>query len=324
VVAGDDSLIEAVLSAAGRSTLAWSATRVGTETSTNRTYAVSVEGQTFIARCYRWPYGGVDELNRPRKEAWLSRMLAAAGVPVAEVVATVDDEAGHAAALMTYVECDLLGDLAAPRAPDLDGAWEHAGAALRRAHDLDGPPGGAGVIVGDRVRPFDEGNWGAWQAANLRDHSDRLARRHGETIPLHALHELADAAEEALSSAPIRLLHNDPHAWNVVVARHRGGWRCAAWLDWEFAWVGDPTWDLARLDVFRMADIGATPDAFYLGYGSRPMSPAYELYVLSINLWMVNQSDDGDDTLPVTYAAARDYVKDLNVHIGRLHRLLER
>jgi aminoglycoside phosphotransferase (APT) family kinase protein len=223
---------------------------------------------------------------------------------------------------MGYVEGDLLGDLAAAGVRDLEAAWADAGQALRRAHDLAGPAGGAGLIVGDRLDPFPEGSWGRWHAANLAQHASRLAARHGSTIPVGRIRQIAEAAVAALNDRPLRLIHNDPHPWNVLAVQDHGRWTCAAWLDWEFAWVGDPVWDLARLDVFRITDIGPTPDAFFDGYGSAPESPAYEFYVLAINLWMVNQADDGGTALPPTYAAARKYVRDLPRHLIHIETML--
>ncbi|HEY7104844.1 MAG TPA: aminoglycoside phosphotransferase family protein [Acidimicrobiia bacterium] len=322
VDAHDRSLLAGLVASSGQHG-GWSAVRVSGRTSTNHTYVLHVGGRRFVARCYRWPYEGDDRLERPRKEAWLSQSLAAAGVPVPEIVATVDarDNSGGAV-LMRYVEGDLLGELAAARVSGLETAWADAGRALRRAHALPGPPGGAGQIVGDRLEPFREGSWGEWQAANLTQHAARLAARHGSAIPVGDLRRVAEAAVDLLDERPLRLIHNDPHPWNVLAVEARGRWKCAAWLDWEFAWVGDPLWDLARLDVFRVTDIGPTPDAFFEGYGSAPEPPAYEFYVLAINLWMVNQSDDGSTALPATFAAARTYVRDLARHLVRIETML--
>jgi aminoglycoside phosphotransferase (APT) family kinase protein len=52
-----------------------------------------------------------------------------------------------------------------------------------------------------------------------------------------------------LDSRPVRLLHNDSHPWNILVDSVCGDWRVTGWLDWEFAWSGDPAWDIARLDI---------------------------------------------------------------------------
>jgi aminoglycoside phosphotransferase (APT) family kinase protein len=52
-----------------------------------------------------------------------------------------------------------------------------------------------------------------------------------------------------LDSRPVRLLHNDSHPWNILVDSVSGDWRVTGWLDWEFAWSGDPAWDIARLDI---------------------------------------------------------------------------
>jgi hypothetical protein len=82
------------------------------------------------------------------------------------------------------------------------------------------------------------------------------------------------------------------------------GWECSGWLDWEYAWVGDPDWDLVRMDLFRTKPIGPTPSAFYEGYGAVPADLPRQVYALHIHLWMANDFLNGGSILPPTYEAA--------------------
>ena len=76
--------------------------------------------------------------------------------------------------------------------------------------------------------------------------------------------------------------------------------------------MGDPNWDLVRMDLFRRKPIGGTPDAFWEGYGRYPAEPERSVYELHIYLWMANQYLNGDRHFPPTYAAALAYVDRLD------------
>lgn len=119
------------------------------------------------------------------------------------------------------------------------------------------------------------------------------------------------------------LLHNDPHPWNVLVEETDHGWECSGWLDWEHAWVGDPVWDLVRMDLFRRKPIGPTPQAFWDGYGSPPSEPRRSFYELQINLWMANQYLDGSRALLPTYRTAIRYVETLDDQLPRLEKIVD-
>ncbi|HZD22717.1 MAG TPA: hypothetical protein VE569_04860 [Acidimicrobiia bacterium] len=93
-------------------------------------------------------------------------------------------------------------------------------------------------------------------------------------------------------------------------------------LDWEHAWVGDPTWDLVRMDLFRLKPKGPTPNAYWQGYGRHPTEPQASFYELQINLWMANQYLDGSQALLPTYELALTYVEDLDRQLSDLETRL--
>jgi aminoglycoside phosphotransferase (APT) family kinase protein len=136
-------------------------------------------------------------------------------------------------------------------------------------------------------------------------------------VDLTEIRGVLTKAQSLLDLQPVRLIHNDPHPWNVLV---RNG-RCVSWLDWEFAWAADPTWDLVRNALFRVTDIGSTPREFYEGYGRESDPTLFAIYELAVNLWMANEARYSD-RIPVTYRAAERYVTDLPERLARLHSLV--
>ncbi len=284
----------------------------------NATYMIRFPSDDrYIVRLYRWPFDGSDELDRPTKEAWLADVLQHHGIPAARVLARVETPAGTTVVL-TYLPGVPLGDL-----PEMyDDAWFSVGHALARVHGMQVSDGRAGVISGRRVRPFPEGSWGCWQLANAVAHCDRIVSRDEYQLDAGRVRAIFQKAVPLLDSRPVRLLHNDPHPWNVIVEQGNSGWTCTGWLDWEFAWAGDPAWDLARLDIFRSIDIGPTPASFYSGYGSGPAPVVSELYELAILLWMSNEAATGDQQLLPTYQRAHHYLQQAPVVLTHLEDLL--
>jgi hypothetical protein len=188
---------------------------------------------------------------------------------------------------------------------------------LGRAHAVAYPRGSFGIIVGDHIQPFaahfaweeETPSWGHSQIHMLLDHFQRLRAHRPDLARVEEdLRGILAEALPYLNRTPPALLHNDAHPWNVLVQADEDEWRCVAWLDWEYAWVGDPNWDLVRMDLFRRKPIGATPDAFWEGYGRSPAEPERSVYTLGIYLWMADQYLTGDRHLLPTYQAAMAYV----------------
>jgi aminoglycoside phosphotransferase (APT) family kinase protein len=288
------------------------------------------DGARFVLRQYQWPWQDRD-LHRPEKEQYIHPLLHQAGVPVPAILAHIE-LAGQSAVLMEYRRGSHLGDIA-PTLPDEARiqAWRSCGQMLRRAHTISYPEGTYGVIVGNHVETFAEHgswedsapSWGHSQIHMILDHFRRLSQH----IPAltgvdEELRRILAEALPLLNRTSPTLLHNDAHPWNVLVNLEGGQWRCSAWLDWEYAWVGDPNWDLVRMDLFRRKPIGATPHAFWEGYGRYPAEPERSVYQMQINLWMANQYLDGDRHLPPTYEAAMAYVDRFDEAVAGIQSLL--
>ena len=293
---------------------------------TNRTSLVKLRDDTrYILREYEWPYDTDDDLQRVEKELYLHDLLLNHGVPVPAIVAHHDDESGRAV-LMEFKPGQLLGNIVENLT---DGqraqAWRTVGAALRNVHSIQLPDHCAGLIVGKRIKPFEEGSWGDFHCHQAMRHAESLLKRDPQLrFDLASMKRVLKQAVPLLNERPLVLLHNDPHPWNVLVHEEAGQWRCSAWLDWEYAWSGDPIWDLARLKIFRLKPIGPTPPAFYEGYGNEPKDPEWLIYELSIYLWMADQYLEGEVDevrvlMPTYEAAMRDLerIDDVVDRIGR-------
>lgn len=81
-------------------------------------------------------------------------------------------------------------------------------------------------------------------------------------------------------------MHNDAHPANVLVRPQADYWDLAAWIDWEFAWVGDADWDLTRFDFIGTAQVGEIPREFWSGYGRKPDPVRHAAYELFFIVWL--------------------------------------
>lgn len=278
-------------------------------------------GFRFILREYRWPHSAGDDLKRLQKEVFLHNLFQTYDVRAPRIIATAEDN-GVEAILMEFVLGDALGDVLRNVPEDEQRhAWQVCGEALRKAHSIHFPESTAGVIVGNMVRSFSEGSWGHFHLKNTLHHARKiLEKRPDIQIDLESLESILTMAVPVLNNITPVLLHNDPHPWNVLVRKVEGKWICTAWLDWEYAWVGDPTWDLVRMEIFRVKSVGSTPPEFYEGYGAFPSEPHRSVYELAIYLWMYNQYLDGDRTLMPTYEAAMKYMAQVDLSIQKLYQ----
>lgn len=290
---------------------------------TNKNWRLDLDsGDACVLRQYQWPHDSPD-LDRLEKEIHLHALLDRAGVPVPKVLAS--HQAGDASALlMEYLPGDLLGD-AAQTLPtdDSDAAWRSCGAALKKAHSIQFRPGEYGVLVGKDLPKPPHPSWAHWRLEDLLHHAQAVHEQQKLAVSPADLRAVLTNALPRLNDFRPCLLHNDAHAWNALVKKTPDGWRCSGWLDWEYAWVGDPDWDLARTDTWRIKDIGPTPEAFWHGYGKKPDQPRFAFYVMSLYLWQANEqlSKPDPDPSPL-HRAALQYVDRFDVYFERLRQLL--
>ena len=195
---------------------------------TNRNFKVDVGGETFVLRV-----GGKDsELLGIDRSAEYAASRAAAELGLGpEVVAFLEPEG----CLVTRYVDGAVGKVDVAR----------VGAALRRLHD--GPPFPSRF---DSFRVVE-----AYRVTALE---------HGVVVPLayKRARELADRIERRRNGAPLRPCHNDLLNANFIDDEGR------LWIvDWEYAGMGDPFFDLGNFAVNHEL-AGESELALLSAYGS--------------------------------------------------------
>jgi aminoglycoside phosphotransferase (APT) family kinase protein len=281
--------------------------------STCAVWSFSSAGQQYVVRAR---LDGDTEMLR--KETFLSDLLQRHAVPAPLVLASIASDHGIALLQTWLPGLPLVQALKLLGESELAGAWYSVGQVLRRIHSIVQPV--AGEIVADRVQPF-PGGWSNWLLDELVDDISWLETRLGSARTNRAqLDQVVATAKRSLEGAPICLLHNDALPQNILVAPGPQGWSCSGWLDWEFARVGDPYWDVGTLD-FRPAR--QVPEAFYEGYGALPAEPQTSIYELLMATWRTRvELEQGSSWLWPTQQARLDYLHRLPEYIDRLAALL--
>lgn len=273
-------------------------------------------GERYVMRRYGWPWPVPERFDRMAKEAWLLPRLSEAGVPAPLVLAAQRDD--HVSAmLLSYVDGEPLGVFD----ERTDAMWGVTGAALRTVHECDigllgAPPG---LLVAGGVDAF-EGGWCGWHVHNTYDHAIRLSRdRPDLRVDADRCAAVVASAADRLDDRPVRLIHTDANPWNVLVTADGGQ---ATWVDWEFAWLGDPVYDFVRLTLARKRDLGPLPPAVFDGYGADPTEdPVFAVYELGFHLWMGNEALDPLLPLQATYDNSESYLREVDSHLSRLESL---
>ena len=248
----------------------------------NHNYRIEfADGSLALLRVYRWGHDE-PEPQRRLKEPMLHRLLADAGVPVPRVIAASDR-----CALMEWIDGVKLRQIALKETPArLGRAWSEAGATLRVAHAANPFGRTPGVIVGEQLQPFGI-SWAEWNAREIRKHAGRLRKLDAiEDVEASRIEQICSRLPELLGAPLPMLVHNDAHPANVLVTQRDGAWHLAAWIDWEYAWLADPDWDLARFAFFGTAQVGAIPETFWIGYGRRPSPVRNAIYELHMVAWL--------------------------------------
>jgi len=265
-----------------------------------------------VLREYGWPFQPPAP-DRAHREAAVLALLDQEAVPAPRVLAVTDE-----ALLMTFEQGQLLGKLAEEAATELDGAWRDTGRALRRVHQIV-PPVDLNLAGGPGRSPL------PWHERVLADVDAHLtaALKTRPDVAIHAsrIRGVFDEAVDRLAVRPMRLLHGDAQPWNVLVERADKRWSCTAILDWEFAELGDPVWDLVRFDQLRRRPLAPTPDSFFEGYGERGPATIWRLYELALHLWQADDADTWPDPLP-SHKIADEYLTRLPAHLDEIERLL--
>jgi thiamine kinase-like enzyme len=183
---------------------------------TNRNFRVTLGGEDYVVRR---PGKDTDLLGIDREAERLATEAAAALGIAPAVAATLDD------CLVTrFVACDPV-DTA-----ELDEAAQEIAGALRSFHQS--------------ATALPTSFW----VPDLLDRYASIVRERGGTLPAAFAQTVAVAAriEAALPPAESRPCHNDLLPGNIIRARGGG---CILLVDWEYAGMGDPRFDLGNLSV---------------------------------------------------------------------------
>ena len=187
---------------------------------TNRNYKVSVGPESYVLRLAG---AGTSAYIDRQAEAHNARVAAAAGVNAQVLFFDVAD----GTMLCRYIDDCLT--MSADTFQDL-GRVARAAHAFRRMHE--------------HPEPFA----GRFEVFAQIDEYLGLLRRNEARIPdgYDALHKQAETTRRVLAERPARLApcHNDPLAENFLDAAAR-----MYLVDWEYAGMNDPMWDLGDLSV---------------------------------------------------------------------------
>jgi thiamine kinase-like enzyme len=208
---------------------------------TNRVFLVETGDRSF---CLRIPAPGTEAIIDRRAEQVNARLAAAAGV-APEVVYFGED----GVMLTGFVPGDVLTPVRLRRSP---GALQRAAAALRALHERTADFAGT-------YRVFD----------TMQSYLALLDERGAElSAGDRRLLAEATALRDALAAHPVRLrpCHCDPTGRNLIDTGER------VWLiDWEYAAMNDPMWDLAYFSVESDLEEAADRDLL-TAYLQRPPS----------------------------------------------------
>ena len=203
---------------------------------TNRNFRVALGGVDYVIRLH----GRDTELLGIDRQSERIATQAAAALGLAPPIAS----AGEDYLVTRYIPCSAL------REEEVREEAEQLGAALRRFHD-------SAVQLPSR-----------FSVPLLLERYAELARRRGGVLPEPFLQAQALTARihAALGAPEQRPCHNDLLPGNIIRARERGRLMI---VDWEYAGMGDPRFDLGNLAVNNGLD-PEREERLLSGYLGRP------------------------------------------------------
>ena len=239
---------------------------------TNRNYKVSLDGESYVLRI-----AGEGTEHYIDRAAEARNAGLAASIGLAPELLHLDPQSGLM--LTRFIAGGAPLQAADLRRPE---PLRDAAGLLKRLHD-------SGLVFEGRMELFPK-----------LDQYIALAARQGwpaglDLTPVRARAEAARAALER-SVAPFVPSHVDPVAHNFVRARNGALYL----IDWEYAAMAEPLWDLAAVAIEAELD-AALEDvllAAYFGAAASRQRGRFALYKASLNLlaavWAVVQIVDGN------------------------------
>lgn len=266
----------------------------------------STEQEVLVAHAERTVVAGTDrrghdvvvkvdrDAARPERETKVLRALAAAGVPVPEVLAAerhVQPVDAHVLVLERVAGRPLAAD-------DPADLWASVGSALRTIHDAL-PAGACGPFAGHGDASFTD-HLAGWIAPLCHEGETNGWMSHAEG------RRFEDLAREALAHpAPVRLLHGDCSPQHWLLSPGDG----PRPVDLGDAGAGDPAWDLTVLTI-------DTPDRLAAVLDGYRADPALRGHVASAKPGLLVLRRAGS----VSWLVEHGF--DPTPEMGRLHRAL--
>jgi aminoglycoside phosphotransferase (APT) family kinase protein len=257
----------------------------------NENALVTTDRGRYVLRRYR-PRPGRDAGRTCAVEAALAVRAAAAGVPVADVVAA--DPQGRAAGqpllLARFAPGVMVSDALAADPGAAAGLGRAAGRALAAIGVV--TFAGAGFFTGPDLVPSPAGlpaSLPEFVETCLRAGSASQALSPAELDRLRALAAAADPLAGSVAGAR-QLVHSDYNGKNLLAVERAGRWSISAVLDWEFAYSGSPLADIGNMLRPRAGRPDGFAGAFIAGYRDaggllpprwREISEALDLYALA-------------------------------------------
>jgi thiamine kinase len=224
----------------------------------NEGFRIERDGRWFVMRVAT---DTSPDLGQDRE--WECKVLAcAAGAGLAPVIERC--EVGEGVLISDWVECRAW----APEEAAFPENVQAMAQLLRRVHALPVP---------QPARAMNPAAWIRHYAAALARHEPEASSR---SRPLWGSAELRLAQLAGASPAPSVLCHSDLHRFNVAVGL--GPQAQLLLLDWEYAHVADPYWDLAGWAA-NNDWTGSAAAGWLASYLRRPARPGEEG---RLSLWM--------------------------------------
>jgi len=252
---------------------------------------ITTDRGRYVLRRYR-PRPGRDTGRTCSVEAALAARAAAAGVPVAEVIAA--DPGGRAAGqpllLARFAPGVMVSNALAADPGAAAGLGRAAGQALAAIGTVTFAR--AGLFTGPDLVPSPAGlpaSLPGFVETCLRAGSAAQALSPAELDRLRALAAAADPLARSVTGAR-QLVHSDYNGKNLLAVARDGRWSISAVLDWEFAYSGSPLADIGNMLRFRSDDRDGFAGPFIAGYRDaggalpprwREISEALDLYALA-------------------------------------------
>ena len=225
----------------------------------------------FKSRLSWWQ---VDDQLKARREGTVMSWLHEVGIPVARVHVT-DSQLGHDVLLQRRLPGEMWFDINRDFPQAVDPYIEEYARLLAQVHNLEVPYAARKVVPHVTLDSI---------LRTIRTWAERADDRH----LIQTIDRVAGQADQAIEASP-SILHGDYHFANVLL--HEG--HISGIIDWEFAALGDPRWDVvAAYQLLVEFEAASAADRFlnvYLKESARTFDgPPLWNVVIPLQAWALS------------------------------------